>query len=75
MENDISLDLLLSGNTLGMLNSYDMPLLRLKLNSGDPIDADRAIFTLLRHIDRLDERVGAIEKELRQLKGEPEKTS
>jgi uncharacterized protein Yka (UPF0111/DUF47 family) len=55
-----------------MLNSYDMPLLRLKLNSGDPVDAGRAIYTLVKHIERLEDRLDQVEIELRKLKGEPE---
>jgi prefoldin subunit 5 len=51
-----------------------MPLLRLKLNSGDPVDAGRAIYTLVKQIERLEDKIDQIEKELKKLKGEPEQT-
>ena len=50
-----------------MIISYEMPVLRMKLNSADPIEAPRAIYTLLRHIDALEEKVLELEKEVREL--------
>jgi hypothetical protein len=50
-----------------MLNPYEMTVLRAKLNSGDPVDPPRAIYTLSRHIDNLERRLAEIEKSISEL--------
>lgn len=50
-----------------MIVSYEMPVLRMKLNSSDPIEAPRAIYTLLRHIDALEEKMAELEKMVKEL--------
>ena len=46
-----------------MLNSYEFVVLKQKLNSGDHIDPARAIYTLVRHIEQLEQRVEELERE------------
>lgn len=48
-----------------MQTPYEMSALRMKLNTGDSVDAVRAIYTLLRHIEVLEQRLERLEEELK----------
>lgn len=53
-----------------MLNPYDMSVLRSKLNSGDPVDSSRAVYTLARHIEVLERRIAELERLVAELNAE-----
>ena len=47
-----------------MLNTYDVVSLKQKLNMKSPIETERAVYTLLRMVEELQDKVAELEKRL-----------